>query len=246
MKKKIVSICLVAVIAVMAIAGASLAYFTDEDKAENVFTTGNVDITLLENFGDNKPETLEKLMPGKQNAITKEVTVKNNGSEDAYVRVHIAIPAMLDSGTPELAAYNNTLHWNFTKEAVQEGQWSQLQNKEQVGPNDNYPNWPGNGGAYNTYTTKVDGIAYNVYVITYETALKKDETTATPAISQVYLDEKVTNAQMDGIIKALEGNIKVLVFAEGGQKAGFDDAYTALNTQFGTPGSEGYAAPWNK
>ena len=46
MKKKILSICLVAVIAAMAIAGASLAYFTAEDSAENVFTVGNVAIDL--------------------------------------------------------------------------------------------------------------------------------------------------------------------------------------------------------
>ena len=64
MKKKIVAICLVAVIAVMAIAGASLAYLTDTDDADNVFAVGNVQIKLveqqrdenggLEDFEDNK------------------------------------------------------------------------------------------------------------------------------------------------------------------------------------------------
>lgn len=48
MKKKITAICLVSLIAVMAIAGVSLAYFTDTDKAVNEFTVGNVKINLIE------------------------------------------------------------------------------------------------------------------------------------------------------------------------------------------------------
>ena len=242
MKKKIIAMCLCVAMLAIAIIGGTLAYFTDTDAETNVFTTGNVAIDLIEVFDDENA----KLMPGAQNAITKEVTVKNTGSETAYVRVHVAFPAILDSGTPELAAYKNTLHWNFTKESVQEGQWSQLQNKDQVGSNANYPNWPGNGGTYNTYTTEVDGIAYNVYVITYETALAAGATTETPAISKVYLDAAVTNEQMTKILAELKNEIKVLVFAEGGQEAGFTDAYTALNTQFGDPMAEGYVSPWNK
>lgn len=239
MKKKILAMCLCVAMLAIAIVGGTLAYFTDTDAETNVFTTGNVAIDLIEVFDAENA----KLMPGID--IQKEVTVQNTGSETAYVRVHVAFPAILDSGTPELAAYKNTLHWNFTKESVQEGQWSQLQNKDQVGPNANYPNWPGNGGTYNTYTTEVDGIAYNVYVITYETALAAGETTQTPAINKVYLDAAVTNEQMTGIIDELS-EIKVLVFAEGGQEAGFTDAYTALNTQFGDPMADGYVSPWNQ
>jgi len=239
MKKKILAMCLCVAMLAIAIVGGTLAYFTDTDTETNVFTTGNVAIDLIEVFDAENA----KLLPGID--IQKEVTIENTGSESAYVRVHVAFPAILDNGTPELAAYKNTLHWNFTKESVQEGQWSQLQNKDQVGPNANYPNWPGNGGTYNTYTTEVDGIPYNVYVITYETALAAGATTETPAINKVYLDAAVTNEQMTGIIDEL-GEIKVLVFAEGGQEAGFTDAYTALNTQFGDPMADGYVSPWNQ
>ena len=243
MKKKIVSICLVVALAATAIVGGTLAYFTDTDSEENVFTTGNVDIDLEEVFDEENA----KLMPGID--IQKEVTVKNVGTENAYVRVHIAYPSMLDSGSedqPQFAAYNNMLHWNFTADSVQEGEWSQLQNKDQVGPNASYPNWPGNGGTYNFYQTTVDGILYNVYVYTYETVLESGEETATPAISNVYLDTKVTNEQMAEITDVLGNNPKILVFAEGGQEAGFTDAYTALNTQFGDPMAEGYVSPWNQ
>ena len=242
MKKKILAMCLCVAMLAIAIVGGTLAYFTDTDAETNVFTTGNVAIDLIEVFDADTA----KLMPGID--IQKEVTVKNTGSENAYVRVHIAYPSILDSGSedqPEFAAYNNTLHWNFTAASVQEGEWSQLTNKDAVGSNANYPNWPGNGGEYNFYRTTVDGIEYNVYVYTYETVLTAEQTTATPAINKVYLDAAVTNEQMTGIIGEL-GEIKVLVFAEGGQEAGFTDAYTALNTQFGDPMAEGYVSPWNQ
>jgi len=240
MKKKILSICLVIALAATAVIGGTLAYFTDTDDATNVFTTGNVDIELNEVFDENNA----KLMPGIN--IKKEIYVKNAGSEAAYVRVHMAIPSMLDSGSedqPQFAAYNNTLHWNFTAASVQEGKWSQLQNADQEGPNAAYPNWPGNGGTYNMYQQEIDEILYNVYVFTYETALGSGETTPENAINKVYLDAGVTNEMMDEIIAVLGATPKILVVAEGGQQAGFEDAYTALNTQFGEPGTYN---PWDK
>ena len=42
---------------------------------------------------------------------------------------------------------------------------------------------------------------------------------------------------METITAELTANPKILVIAEGGQKAGFEDAYTALDTQFGVPGT---------
>lgn len=251
-KKKLVSLCLVLALVLTAVIGGTMAYYTDTDEATNTFTTGNVDITLIEDF-----EQDSKLMPGVD--VKKEVYVKNEGSETAYVRVHVAFPAILDSGSedlPQFAAYNNTLHWNFTAASVQEGAWSQLQSSDQVGPNASYPNWPGNGGTYNTYQATVNGVLYNVYVITYETALGAGKTTPTPAINKVYLDTSVTNEEMTGILNALKvenedgkvisEGIKVLVFAEGGQQAGFTDPYEALNEQFGNPMAAGYVAPWNR
>lgn len=222
------SLCMVAILAV----GGTLAYFQDTDSATNVFTVGNVDIKLDEVFVPNS-----KLFPGVD--VEKDVKVTNIGSEEAYVRVHIAIPAILDSGDedkPEFAAYNNTLHWNFTKDSIAEGQWSW--NKTVDGAN-----YPGNGGAWNEYQTEIHGIKYNVYVATYETALTKDQQTKTESLTKVYLDAKVTNEMVSEITKTLGADWKIYVVAEGAQAAGFGDAYEALNTAFGTPSST--ATPWN-
>ena len=232
MKKKLVTGALLCAFGAVAVTGGTLAYFTDKDQAENVFTTGNVDIALEEVFDAKNA----KLMPGID--IQKEVDVKNTGSEDAYVRVHLAVPSMLDSGSedePEFAAYNNTLHWNFAKATVEDGKWNW--NADKGGAN-----YPGNGGNWNMYQQVIDGIQYNVYVATYETALKTGDV-ADNAIHKVYLDANVTNEMMSAITAedALGTNPKVLVFAEGGQVAGFNNAYDALNTQFGVPGSYN---PW--
>ena len=48
MRKKLLVLSLCVALAAIAIAGASLAYFTDTKSATNTFTVGNVKIELLE------------------------------------------------------------------------------------------------------------------------------------------------------------------------------------------------------
>ena len=48
MKKKITAICLCVALLAIAVVGATLAYFTDNDSAKNTFTVGNVKIDLIE------------------------------------------------------------------------------------------------------------------------------------------------------------------------------------------------------
>jgi len=218
------SLCMVAILAI----GGSLAYFTDTtDVKENVFTVGKVDIDLEEEF-----EQKSKLFPGVDVNKDVKVTVAKD-SEEAYVRVHIAFPTILDSGVeddPAFAAFDNLLHWNFTTDSIKEGQWNWSTTTDGK-------NYPGNGGAWNFYTTNVDGISYNVYVATYETALSAGETTATQSLDKVYLDTELDNEHITELKKTLGENWKILVVAEGCQKEGFDDAYEALNTSFGKPGT---------
>ncbi len=69
--------------------GATLAYFTDNDVAQNVLTLGHVDIDLDEpNYeGD---EEYENIVPG--DVIIKDPTITlDEDSEDAYLRVKMEI-----------------------------------------------------------------------------------------------------------------------------------------------------------
>ncbi len=235
--KKIIAICMTVVLALTAI-GGTLAYFNDTDAQVNTFTTGNVAIDLFEDFGDN--DGVEKLLPATgsaqagtlENGIEKEVYVSNTGSEDAYVRVHIAIPAILDNGADTFDAGKNVLHFNYTPESIGEGKWDW----SKLADDDQYT------GNWNYYETSINDVKYNVYVVTYTKALRSNESTI-DAMDQVYLDSKVTNADITQINATLGNEWHIYVAAEGGQVDGFDNAYDALNTQFGTPGTEGYVVP---
>ena len=78
MKKKITAIVLCVALLAIAVVGASLAYFTDKDAKDNVFTTGKVDITLDENFEQNSkllPATGSAQTGTLQNGVDKQIAV---------------------------------------------------------------------------------------------------------------------------------------------------------------------------
>lgn len=236
-KKKLVSLCLAVALVLTAAIGGTMAYFTDTDAQKNTFTTGNVAIDLWEDFGNNSG--IEKLVPATgsaqkgtlENGVVKKVYVDNTGSEDAYVRVHIAIPQILDNGDPSFDAGKNVLHFNYGTDSIGDNKWDWTTT---IGE-------PYDGTPWNYYETTIDNIKYNVYVVTYTKALSENESTI-DAMNQVYLDSKVTNDDIASIKKTLGDSWYIYVAAEGTQAAGFDDAYDALNTAFGVPGS--YSVDW--
>lgn len=110
MKKKIFIIALAACLAVLSVAGSSIAYFTDEDKITNTFTVGNVDIRITEaevtvdankaniikaDPGERQISTgidykqIRNLYPGQ--SVYKDPRIENIGSEAAYVGAIITI-----------------------------------------------------------------------------------------------------------------------------------------------------------
>ena len=240
MKKKILSICIVAIIAVTAIAGASLAYLTDRDSAKNEFTFGNVEIKLNETFEDNE------LIPGKK--IEKEATITNTGKNDAWVWVTVAIPAVLDNAD----ASKNILHMN-----VPGRNWLGYQDKEnywaegQTAATPEEQCWKVD--AYVTKDVEIDDVLYNVYTHLYNGMLAVDDTTTT-CLSNVYLDahvdidpegnlfwvEKGTATAIDWNINE-DGAPSVYVSAYAIQEEGFEtveDAYAAYTEQWGDNGAE--------
>ena len=118
MKKKITAIFLCVALVAIAVVGASLAYFTDTQAARNTFTVGNVKIDLIEQQkGESGLEAFESnkiLVPGTsdKNAVSKIVTVKNTGKNDAWVWVDLKIPAYLVSSEYPSNESKNALHWN--------------------------------------------------------------------------------------------------------------------------------------
>lgn len=87
MKKKILALTLVVVLAATAVIGGTLAYFTDTDKADNVFTVGNVDITLHEPDWAGNVDDHDDFYPGE--AIAKDPCVTNDGENPCFVRIKV-------------------------------------------------------------------------------------------------------------------------------------------------------------
>lgn len=213
-KRKIIllatALCMVAILAV----GGTLAYFTDTDEKTNVFTIGRVDITLEEDFGnvvEGSDETDKQLMPGKENAIKKEVWIElESGSRDSYVWYEYWIPAYLDS-TDGSTGLNNILHvnafgytWDEYFESYTGPNGEKLDNISLTwdhDPNVELPTLLGPQGYIGSEV--VDGIEYNKYAVLYHGILSNtinagdndadgnDIVKTAPAMSQVYLDAMV-------------------------------------------------------
>lgn len=104
MKKKIIALTLAAVLLMIAVVGGTYAYLKDTDGAKNVMTVGNVMIEQIETMKDGTAfvNNTQKLIPaeytatpvegtdglleGVDNEIDKFVSVKNTGTEAAYIR----------------------------------------------------------------------------------------------------------------------------------------------------------------
>ena len=248
MKKKLTAIFLCVALVAIAIVGASLAYFTDTDNETNTFAVGNVKIELIEQqrgekglepFKQNKKlypivgsaqgEKDNYGMPTAKNYVDKMVTIKNTGSEKAYIRAYFAIPSALDDGYETFNAGLNVLHFNFGNDenglSTEGNQWI----------------WK-HGNKWNYFeTTLSDGIKYNVYYADYYQPVDANATTE-QLVSGVYLDKsfdiKDGECYAFGKKVTLDNGwnwekVSCPVFAIACQAEGFDSATAAMDAAFG-------------
>lgn len=259
MKKKTILVAAIAVMLVAAlVVGGTLAYFTDTKSAPNTFTVGNVSINLIEqqrkqDAAGNKTTVLEDFeqnqhlypivgsaqgekdalgMPTAKYYVDKMVTIKNTGSEKAYIRAYFAIPSALDDGSETFNAGLNVLHFNFGNK-VENGVITSTEGREWQWTHD---------GKWNYFeTTMADGIKYNVYYADYYQALDAQATTE-QLIQGVYLDQsfdmKADGAYAFGEKLTLDkgwnwNNVTCPVYAVAVQAEGFDSASAAMDAAFG-------------
>lgn len=248
MKKKITALCLCVALLAVAVVGASLAYFTDNDQADNTFTAGSVKIKLIEEqsnedhtdfvpyegnkvlmpiVGSAQGEKYPNGQPMAKNYIDKVVTIKNNGNSAAWIRAYYAVPSALDDGFGEsFNAGMNILHGNFGNngdKTTYENEWK----------------WK-NNGKWQYFETVMDGVSYNVYFADYYQPLEAGKTTE-QFICGVYLDKNVDMKDgkyidprhPDADLSILEGTVHYPVFAVAVQADGFDSAAAAMDAAFG-------------
>lgn len=259
MKKKIAIVAVALLLVAGSILG-TLAYLTSTDSATNTFTvstTGvkiqlieqerNADGSELQTFTQNKtiyPTTGSAQgvkdkwgLPVTTNYVDKIVTVKNL-AEDAYVRVYVAVPAVLENDDASL----NILHWNYGNKFCPNGDYAQA---GQVDGQKNAPDYTANMGSVVQLagTTNIGEIEYNVYYQTYKKALDENEVTGSAFLIGMYLDKSFEIKETENGTKEYYAhgkkinydftNIEIPVVAVGVQAAGFTDADAAINEAFG-------------
>ena len=115
-KKKVISLVCVFALVLTAI-GGTLAYLTDKDQAENVFSVGSVDISLTETnkindavvtAGTDGKYSFGNVIPG--DTITKTPVIKNEGSETAYVRVAVVVNNLSEINNAIDVVYENKIN----------------------------------------------------------------------------------------------------------------------------------------
>lgn len=106
-KKLIPLLSAVALVAVIGV-GSTLAYFTDNDAANNVVTMGHVNIELDEPefSAENENNTIKNVVPNQ--TITKDPTITVvAGSESCYLRAKIEITELNDEQVADLLENTN-------------------------------------------------------------------------------------------------------------------------------------------
>ena len=170
---------------------------TSKYKAGDTFYT---DAQIEANAAEYKCENV-KLLPGE--SYHKMPYVKNIGTEDAYIRIRVMIPADLDTAILNSSMYTSTA----------------MNNKEFTMAYDN-------SGA-----VEREGVKYNVYTFTRIDPLAAGEMTYWNVWGTIHMDSDTTGeelAEFFGEGKAYaNGVFPVLVEADGIQADGFADAAAA-------------------
>lgn len=249
-KRKILALALtVAMIAILAV-GGSLAYFTAEDSAENVFTVGNVKIDLIES-------QLHRVNAGVANGQTSTSPLWS----DAEMK---GTPAAYEDGETYGAGFVNCYTDDQIKADAETYQSVYLKDAA-IAPGTGYHKMPyvintGVNDAYIrirviipteldkvlddsmytgtamtagefTYEKKAVGTD-NVYEFTRVNPLAKGEMTFWNVWGSIYMDKDVTNNDITalinaGLINAQTGEFTVTVEADAIQADGFNSAAEA-------------------
>lgn len=244
MKKKILVLCLVVALAVTAVVGGTLAYFTDTDDAKNTFTVGNVNIELLES-------SLHRENAGVPNGATSDSELwsdvrmegSNNTSEykagdsyytDAQIKADAAeytcddvklnpgesyhkMPYVVNTGANDAYIRIRVMIPAALDTAILN---SSMYTSSAMQRGEFYPMDYDNSG-----TVERDGIKYNVYTFTRIKPLAPNEMTYWNVWGTVHMDADVNNAEIAQLIP--NGTFNVLVEADAIQADTFADATAA-------------------
>ena len=236
MRKPMIMAAALVLALAMAISG-TIAYLTDTDSDVNVMTLGNVKIDQIEVGSDGKPfQDGDPLYPvyypnGEldwatvEGDVHKEVTVKNVGSSDAYVRTWFAFEAG-NLSWDEFEKYI-LLNLNDADASAWEWSWDKTQK-------------------YSIKNQHAEDGNYFIALATLKDPLKKGETTEESLI-QLAMAPEAGNE----VVEAMGSEYVVLVLSQAMQTVNFEEKTPAqaLAIGFGDEevvnGAIGVNHPWD-
>ena len=243
MKKKLLAFAMVFALAAVAVVGGSLAYFTDEDEAENTFAVGNVNISLIEQQrNEQNPDMLSPYVDGSTlipvvETEKEESPVITNGDEDETNDVVLPVAANYANYIDKIVRVSNTgksqayvrafIAIPSSIDAITLNGGLHLS----LGESESWEELKSEG------TATINGIEYNVYS-RINSEVVESWTTTSPAYCGIYLDKDVDADENGNLIingnavgrstYTVEGKVVIPVFAQAIQVAGFDTADEAF------------------
>ena len=244
MKKKILTIGIVVIIAISAITGASLAYLTDDDSARNVMTIGSVKIEQNEQERD-----ANGALPQEKNStnfvqnktmvpavFTETIDATNIITQDATTGERVFNPAIKNVVDKFVTITNKGNQSVFARTIIAfEGTYEEHNKLVYVnGTYDYIKNADGN-----VVEITLKGTTYCLAVCYYDAPIASLTTSAT-SLRQVFFAPHATNDDMTQFGKTYD----ILCISQAVQVAGFEElgAEFALNTSFGDIAAN--AATW--
>ena len=126
LKRRAFAVALIVICLAISAIG-TLAYYTAEERAHNVITTGGVEIEVHEWADEEKTEPfpedgVDDVTPGLE--VTKIVEVENTGASAAWIRVLLEMTVTAADGETELSANLVELDYNTEKWTLgDDGYW---------------------------------------------------------------------------------------------------------------------------
>ena len=223
--------------------GGSLAYLTDSDTKVNTFSMGDVDIKVEEDFQQDA-----ELKPGV--TVTKKAQIVNEGNNDAFVWMTVAVPAEVDPGCHAgVTAADENGKFDISNKYVTLKFKAEEQNSPYAllgikpGPAEGQF---GEGDFVWYYTaTDAEGKEYHIYTYVYMNVLKVGESTdnmlesvtLNPFVNKIegnyyYVENGVTTA-IDYNLNDLEIIVTGHAIQAEGFGGNFEAAYKAYGQQWG-------------
>ena len=241
-KLNILAIALVVCVAIVAVAGGSMAYFSDTREMTNVFTVGNVYISLTEaavkndgagnliedtasprvegvaiDSAENVYHNYGMLFPGK--VMHKDPTITNTGDDDAWVAAKVIITDgagninnIFGYENSELIDIKALLSGGLLGETARFGTWNGI---EGVRYNDNY--------AMVQKADVTNGV-YEFYFYIHSAMVKND---SVELFDTMIIDPEFGNAEMQEL-----ANLEITIQAFAVQTFGFNNCYDAMHSAF--------------